>query len=121
MVEDNPNSLTRIEAYIKVEKLNAVMRALQAKKISAIFYHSKGIGKGEKYRLSYGRGAGGTTEMAYSQRNTIIIVARNERVNEIINIIKANATTGTSGGGIIVTSPADEIIILWNKNYNWFK
>ncbi len=40
------------------------------------------------------------------------IIARNEKVDEIINIIKSTATTGTSGGGIIITSQVDELIIL---------
>lgn len=112
MSENVSGSLKRIEAFIKVEKTQAVMNALESKGIQATFFESKGIGKGEKYRLSYGRGAGQTTEMSYSERNTVVIIAENSKVKEIVDTIKATATTGTSGGGIIVISPAEEIIAL---------
>lgn len=112
MTENKSGSLKRVEAFIKVEKTHAVMDALQAKGIQATFFESKGIGKGEKYRLSYGRGAGQATQMSYSERHTVVIITEVEKVREIVDIIKSTATTGTSGGGIIVISPADEIVAL---------
>src|SRR5687768_17216679 len=61
-------AMKRVEAFIAAEKTDKVVSALEALNLQATFYESKGMGKGEKYRLSYGRGAG-TTKMSYSERN----------------------------------------------------
>jgi hypothetical protein len=44
--------MKRVEAFIAVKK-QRVVPALEALNLQVIFYESKGMGKGEKYRLSY--------------------------------------------------------------------
>ncbi|HEY9386867.1 MAG TPA: hypothetical protein VIP70_07490, partial [Nitrososphaeraceae archaeon] len=46
----------RIEAIIPSEKTDSVLSMLQSMNIQATFYESKGMGKGEKYMISYGKG-----------------------------------------------------------------
>ena len=45
--------MKRVEAFIAAEKTDKVVSALEALNLQATFYESKGMGKGEKYRLSY--------------------------------------------------------------------
>jgi nitrogen regulatory protein PII len=53
--------MKKIEAFITTEKTDSTLLALYPIGIQATFYESKG--KGEKYKLSYGRGVAGTTKM----------------------------------------------------------
>ncbi len=46
-------AMKRVEAFIATEKTDKVVSALEALNLQATFYESKGMGKGEKYRLSY--------------------------------------------------------------------
>lgn len=55
--------MEKIEAFKRTEKTDSTLSALDAIGIQAAFYESKG--KGEKYKLSYGRGVAGTTNMSY--------------------------------------------------------
>jgi hypothetical protein len=45
--------MKRVEAFIAAKKTDRVVPALEALNLQVIFYESKGMGKGEKYRLSY--------------------------------------------------------------------
>ena len=56
------NKKKRIEAIIPSEKTDSVLSILESMNIQATFYESKGMGKGEKYMISYGKG-GKTTKM----------------------------------------------------------
>jgi nitrogen regulatory protein PII len=78
--------------------------------IQATFYESKGMGKGEKYMITYGKG-GKTTKMPYSIRNTIVTIIDENKVGEVINAIRQSAKiTGQSVVGIIVISSVDDIL-----------
>ncbi len=59
--------MKRIEAFIASEKTPYVLSVLETLGLQATFYESKGMGKGEKYTVSYGKGSG-TQRMAYSSR-----------------------------------------------------
>ena len=58
--KDHNNTITnkkkRIEAIIPSEKTDSVLSTLESMNIQATFYESKGMGKGEKYMISYGKG-----------------------------------------------------------------
>ena len=108
MSEKNANGkktnsqLIRIEAFIREEKENEVLQALNKLGVPATFYDSRGIGKGEKFQIRYGR-RGDISTMAYSNRRT---------VDEVVSVIKDSAKIDKAGGagGIIVISKVDEII-----------
>jgi hypothetical protein len=48
--------IKRIEAFIASEKTPYVLSALDDLGLQATFFDSKGMGKGEKYTVSYGKG-----------------------------------------------------------------
>jgi nitrogen regulatory protein PII len=111
--EKNDNKymvMKRVEAFIATEKTDKVLSALEALNLQATFYESKGMGKGEKYRLSYGRGAG-TTKMSYSQRNTVVTIVEENRVGAAVDAIRREAAkTDKTSAGIIVISAIEEIL-----------
>jgi nitrogen regulatory protein PII len=95
--------MKKIEPFITTEKTDSTLSALDAIGIQATFYESKDMGKGEKYKLSYGRGVAGTTKMPYSERLTLVTIVEENQVKEILDIIRASAITSQKGaGGIIV-------------------
>jgi nitrogen regulatory protein PII len=66
--------MKRIEAFIASERTPYVLSALEDLDLQATFYESKGMGKGEKYTVSYGKGSG-TQKMAYSTRSIVVSIA----------------------------------------------
>ncbi len=105
------SQLIRIEAFIREEKEDDVLVALNKLGIPATFYESKGIGKGEKYQIRYGR-RGDISTMPYSNRRTVETIVTEDKVDEVVSILKDSAKIDKSGGagGIIVISKVDEII-----------
>jgi nitrogen regulatory protein PII len=105
------SQLIRIEAFIREEKENEVLQALNKLGIPATFYDSRGIGKGEKYQIRYGR-RGDISTMAYSNRRTVETIVSEDKLDEVVSIIKDSAKIDKAGGagGIIVISKVDEII-----------
>jgi nitrogen regulatory protein PII len=103
-------SKKRIEAIIPSEKTDSVLSALESMNIQATFYESKGVGKGEKYMISYGKG-GKTTKMPYSIRHTVVTIIDENKVGEVINAIRQSAMiTGKSNVGIMVISTVDDVL-----------
>ena len=104
------SAMKRVEAFIAAEKTDKVVSALEALNLQATFYESKGMGKGEKYRLSYGRGAG-TTRMSYSERNTVVTIVEENRVGAVVAAIRREAAkTDKTSAGIIVISAVEDIL-----------
>src|ERR671915_220864 len=102
--------MKRVEAFIATEKTDKVLSALEALNLQATFYESKGMGKGEKYRLSYGRGAG-TTRMSYSERNTVVTIVEENRVGAVVAAIRREAAKADkTSAGIIVISAVEDIL-----------
>ena len=104
-------AMKRIEAFIASEKTRYVLSALETLDLQATFYESKGMGKGEKYTLSYGKGSG-TQRMAYSTRTVVVSIVDENKVKEAVSVIKEAAKTGTISGGIIVVSSVDELTMI---------
>jgi nitrogen regulatory protein PII len=107
----NNSRLIRIEAFIREEKEDDVLAALNKLGIPATFYESKGIGKGEKYQIRYGR-RGDISTMPYSNRRTVETIVTEDKVDEVVSIIKEAAKIDKTGGagGILAISKVDEII-----------
>src|ERR671914_807917 len=102
----------RIEAIIPSEKTDSVLSALESMNIQATFYESKGMGKGEKYMISYGKG-GKTTKMPYSTRHTVVTIIDENKVEEVINAIRQSVKTESKSNiGIIVISSVDNILTI---------
>jgi nitrogen regulatory protein PII len=106
------NKKKRIEAIIPSEKTDSVLSTLESMNIQATFYESKGMGKGEKYMISYGKG-GKTTKMPYSIKHTVVTIIDENKVGEVINAIRQSAKiTSQSNVGIIIISSVDDILTI---------
>ncbi|HKO41214.1 MAG TPA: P-II family nitrogen regulator, partial [Nitrososphaeraceae archaeon] len=105
------SQLIRIEAFIREEKEDDVLAALNQLRVPATFYESKGIGKGEKYQIRYGR-RGDISTMPYSNRRTVETIVTEDKVDEVVSAIKEAAKIDKTGGagGILAISKVDEII-----------
>ena len=102
----------RIEAIIPSEKTDSVLSALEAMNIQATFYESKGMGKGEKYMISYGKG-GKTTKMPYSIKHTVVTIVDENKVGEVINTVRQSAMVeGKSNVGIMVISSVENVLMI---------
>lgn len=101
--------MKRVEAYISSEKSEAVLSALESSNFQATFFESKGMGKGEKRELSF---KGRTMKMRYSTRNTIVTIVEEDKLDQVISVIKGSGSTGTTSSGVIVISPVDDLITL---------
>src|SRR5215216_3559608 len=102
----------RIEAIIPSEKTDSVLSTLEAMNIQATFYESKGMGKGEKYMISYGKG-GRTTKMPYSIKHTVVTIVDESKAGDVINTIRQSAMTeGKSNVGIMVISSVEDILTI---------
>ena len=101
--------MKRVEAYVSSEKVEAVLSALESANFQATFFESKGMGKGEKRELSF---KGRTMKMRYSARNTIVTVVDDDKLDQVISVIKGSGSTGTTSSGVIVISPVDDLITL---------
>ena len=106
------NKKKRIEAIIPSEKTDSVLSALESMNIQATFYESKGMGKGEKYMISYGKG-GKTTKMPYSIKHTVVTIIDENKVGEVINAIRQSAKiTSQSNVGLIIISSVNDILTI---------
>jgi nitrogen regulatory protein PII len=103
--------MKRIEAFIASEKTSYVLSALEDLGLQATFYESKGMGKGEKYTVSSGKGSG-TQKMAYSTRSIVVSIVDENRLKETVSTIKEAAKTGTTSGGIVVVSSVDDLTMI---------
>jgi nitrogen regulatory protein PII len=104
--------MKRVEAFIATEKTDKVLSALEALNLQATFYESKGMGKGEKYRLIYRRGAG-TTKMSFPDRIRVVTIVEENRVGSVVAAIRREAAkTDKTSAGIIVISAVEEILTI---------
>ena len=101
--------MKRVEAYVSSEKAEAVLSSLESSNFQATFFESKGMGKGEKRELSF---KGRTMKMRYSTRNTIVTIVDDNKLDEVISVIKGSGSTGTTSSGVIVISPVDNLVTL---------
>jgi nitrogen regulatory protein P-II 1 len=104
-------AMKRVEAFILSEKTDSVLSTLETLNLQATFYGSKGMGKGEKYMVSYGMGAG-TTKTSYSNRSTVVTIVEEPEVERVVAAIRESAKTGKHNAGIIVISPVENILTI---------
>jgi nitrogen regulatory protein PII len=51
-------------------------------------------------------------KMRYSTRNTIVTIVDEDKLDEVISVIKGSGSTGTTSSGVIVISPVDDLMTL---------
>lgn len=107
--------MKRIEAIIKVDKLNSVVDALE--KIGVVgltVSRSQGRGTGERPQIRSGRGTAKYAS-AYSMTNTLITVVDESKVDSVVSAISDVASTGTRGDGKIFICTVDEAVDIATK------
>ena len=97
-----------IKAYIRYRNVEEVYTALKSEGFCCMtFVECEGTGQysdQEKEHIS--------EKYPFANAYRVIkleIVARDEHIPELVNIIKGNGRTGYSGDGIIIVSPVDEV------------
>lgn len=101
--------MKRVEAFVSSEKSETVLYALESSNYQVTFFDSKGMGKGEKQELSV---KGRTMKMKYSTIRIIVTIVDENKLKEVIAIIKESGSKGTTSSGVIVISPVDDFLIL---------
>lgn len=100
--------MKKIEALIRVEKLDVVKEALQNKGILGMtIIEVEGCGR-QKGLLQQWRGE--TYRMDLVPKIKLEIVVKDQDVNKVVSIILENAKTGEIGDGKIFVLPVEEVI-----------
>ncbi len=103
-----------IKAYVRVVIVDEVLEALEEIKVPGITAIdiralSKDISSEElKYSAEYGSG--------YETMVKLEIICPEERVEEIVRVIKEKAHTGRKGDGLIAISPIEDVIHIRTGN-----
>ena len=107
--------MKRIEAFIKVDKLNSVVDALTNIGVGGLTV-TKSQGRGAGARPEIGGGRGTSTYVAeYNQSNTLVTIVDDSKVDSVISAITDAASTGTKGDGKIFISPIDQSVDIATK------
>ncbi|TLX68638.1 MAG: P-II family nitrogen regulator [Thaumarchaeota archaeon] len=104
--------MKKIEAIVPVPKVEAVASAILETGIGGVtIYDTKGRGVMEKPVFASGRGTG-AYRPAYFSNSTIMVVAKDDMVDKIVEKIISAASTGATGEGkIFITAMAETIDI----------
>lgn len=107
--------MKRIEAIIKVDKLDLVVDALTEIGVGGLtVIRSQGRGAGARPEVG---GARGTAKYVapYNTTNTVITVVSDDKVDSVVSAISNAASTGTKGDGKIFISTIDEAVDIATK------
>jgi len=98
-----------IEAIIRVEKVTEVKEALIKNGYTAMSF-STVIGRGEQQERTYDQALG--TEVTYDlfARTYLFMLVDDNKVDDVITIIKKFARTGKAGDGLIFVRPIERVI-----------
>ena len=108
--------MKKIEAVIRVEKFEEVKEALKKAGYPGLTKTSvegHGIQKGLRQQFR-----GTTFEVEFPQKIKLEIVAADEDVDRIIDVIVANARTGEVGDGKIFVYPIERVIKVRTRETN---
>src|ERR1051326_8819718 len=102
--------MKRIEAIIAAEKVLDVNEAMKRAGVGgATVLEAKGRGKGEKPRVSQGRGTE-RVRAEFSARANVMTVVEDSEVDKVIKAILDTLSTGSPGDGKIFVSTVTEAI-----------
>ncbi len=107
--------MKRIEAFIRVDKLDSVVDALGNIGVGGLTVtKSQGRGAGKRPEVS---GSRGTAKYVapYNATNSVVTVVDDSKVNSVISAINNAASTGTKGDGKIFVSTVNEAVDIATK------
>lgn len=100
--------MQEIEAYLRPEKLDSVMRALRDAGVShVVVNHVESYGTGVDpghWRISMEAGS------QYTESAKIEFVCAADKVDELVGVIEQHARTGAPGDGIVFISTVDRAV-----------
>jgi nitrogen regulatory protein P-II 1 len=100
--------MKRIEAFIRDEKLSAVVDALKNVGVGGLTVtKSQGRGAGERPQLRAGRGTG-TITAEYNVTDNLVTVVDDSKVEQTISAIMNAASTSNKGDGKVFVTTVDE-------------
>ncbi len=99
--------MKRIEAFIRDEKLSAVVDALKNVGVGGLTVtKSQGRGAGERPQLRAGRGTG-TITAEYNVTDNLVTVVDDSKVEQTISAIMNAASTSNKGDGKVFVTTVD--------------
>jgi Nitrogen regulatory protein PII len=108
--------MKKVETVIRTDKFEAVKNALATQGFTSLTtYEVKGRGKQSGIIETVG---GHQVRADLLPKTKIEVVAEDADVEVIIDIIIANAATGTIGDGKIFVSPIDQVVRIRTKEEN---
>lgn len=106
--------MKKIEAIIPEDKLGSVFDALLKLDLGG-FTYSMVSGRGKRPRPMVPSGRSGRFESAYNVNADIFVVVQNDMVNQVIDVITDNASTGLAGEGKIFVSNIEDSVDIGTK------
>ena len=113
-IEKETCPMKKIEAYIKPFKLKDVKDALVKSGIKGMSIHEvQGFGNQKGHQEIY---RGTEYQVDFIPKVMLTILAEDQRVESIVEIILEAAATGNIGDGKIVVTPVDQVIRIRNRD-----
>src|SRR5574340_29024 len=109
-------NMKKIEAIIPEDKLGVVFDALLKLDLGG-FTYSRVSGRGKRPRPMVPSGRSGRFESSYNVNIDIFVVVPDDKVDQVIDAIADNASTGLSGEGKIFVSNIEDSVDIGTKKH----
>jgi nitrogen regulatory protein P-II 1 len=108
--------MKKIEAVVPHARLELVLSALKAIGLGGLtYYESKGRGQNPRPILHSGRGTS-TYTPEFNLNATLVVVAQDSAVDNILSTILENSSTGLKGEGKIFVYDLDDAVDIGSKS-----
>lgn len=108
--------MKKIEAIIPEEKLEPVFNALTQIPLGGFTYFTV-KGRGQRPREIVSSGRGGRMEATHNVNACIMVVVDDNKVDQVVDIITSNASTGLAGEGKIFIYSVDDAVDVGTKKH----
>jgi nitrogen regulatory protein P-II 1 len=107
--------MKKIEAVMPLARVEPVLSALKDLGLGGLtYYESKGRGQNPRPQLQSGRGTS-TFTPEFNLNATLVVVAKDEIVDKILNTILENSSTGLKGEGKIFIHDLDDAVDIGSR------
>jgi nitrogen regulatory protein P-II 1 len=107
--------MKKIEAVLPHARVELVLSVLKDMGIGGLtYYESKGRGQNPRPQLQSGRGTS-TYTPEFNLNATLVVVAKDEVVDNILNAILENSSTGLKGEGKIFIYDLDDAVDIGSR------
>jgi nitrogen regulatory protein P-II 1 len=107
--------MKKIEAVLAQARVDLVLSALKDMGLGGLtYYESKGRGQNPRPQLQSGRGTS-TYTPEFNLNATLVVVVKDEVVDNILNAILENSSTGLKGEGKIFICDLDDAVDIGSR------